>query len=104
MTRTAIYIVIGVALLSANASAGTESPQSTQSTVHATSPEQTPDQVAQSKFDIGVQLVSEHKFAGAARMFEQAIATRTNFPEAYNNWGICLVQLGKQAFSPSQQL
>jgi len=100
MTRAVIYFVMGLALFGAIAGARAESSPSTQTTANATSP----DQVAQTKFDLGVQLVSEHKFAGAARMFEQAIATRTNFPEAYNNWGICLVQLGKQAFNPSQQL
>ena len=106
MTRAATYIVMGLVLFGVTASPRAESSQSTQATTTATSPAQPPtsDQVAQAKFDLGVQLVSEHKFAGAVRMFEQAIATRTNFPEAYNNWGICLVQLGKQAFDPSQQL
>jgi len=106
MTRAAICFAMGIALFGVAVGARAQSSQSTQTTPHAASPEQTamPDQAAQAKFDLGVQLVGEHKFAGAARMFEQAIAARTNFPEAYNNWGICLVQLGKQAFNPSQQL
>jgi len=63
-----------------------------------------PEKTAQAQFNLGVHLMGERKFAGAAQAFEHATAARTNFPEAYNNWGICLVQIGKQAFNTEQQL
>jgi tetratricopeptide (TPR) repeat protein len=74
--------------------------------VQAASPSATltPEQAAQTQFTIGVELMREHKFAGAAQSFERATNARTNFPEAYNNWGISLVQLGKQAFNEAQEL
>ena len=79
---------------------------STQAVVQAATPATTltPDQVAQGQFNLGVELMRERKFAGAAQAFERATNARTNFPEAYNNWGISLVQLGKQAFNQAQQL
>ena len=111
MSRQAICV--GLVLLTAvtGARAGTEQtvPQqvpSTQTVVQAATPATalTPDQVAQGQFNLGVELMREHKFAGAAQSFERATSGRTNFPEAYNNWGISLVQLGKQAFNEAQQL
>jgi hypothetical protein len=48
--------------------------------------------------------MGDGKFAGAVQAFERATTAQTNFPEAYNNWGIALVQIGKQAFNTQQQL
>ena len=97
---------MGLALLGAMASVRAEPGQLTQTTTQAVSPEPapTPDQLAQAQFNVGVQLMRDRKFAGAAQAFERATAARTNFPEAYNNWGISLVQLGKQGFNGQQQL
>jgi tetratricopeptide (TPR) repeat protein len=113
MSRPTICVVVGLVLLAAmaGARAGTEPTPSTQilstqTVVQAATPATmlTPDQAAQGQFDLGVELMREHKFAGAAQSFERATNARTNFPEAYSNWGISLVQLGKQAFNEAQQL
>ena len=106
MTRTMIGMAMGLALLGAVAVVCAEQGQSTQTTAQAVSPEAapTPDQLAQAQFNIGIQLMRDRKFAGAAQAFERATTARTNFPEAYNNWGISLVQLGKQGFNGQQQL
>ncbi len=60
--------------------------------------------MAQEQFDFGVQLMHDSNWAGAAQAFERATQSRTNFPQAYNNWGICLVQLGKQGLNGPSQL
>jgi tetratricopeptide (TPR) repeat protein len=113
MSRRTIYVAAGLVVLAAvtGARAGTQPTPSTpgpstQAVVQAASPAATltPDQVAQGQFNLGVELMREHKFAGAAQAFERATNARTNFAEAYNNWGISLVQLGKQAFNQAQQL
>ncbi|MGD1018605.1 MAG: hypothetical protein ABSA12_04725 [Verrucomicrobiia bacterium] len=113
MSQRTIGLGVGLVLLAAAAGvrAGTEPAPSapipsTQAVVQAGSPATTltPDQVAQGQFNLGVELMRERKFAGAAQAFERATNARTNFPEAYNNWGISLVQLGKQAFNETQQL
>ena len=111
MSRQAICLGLVLLTAVAGARAGTEQavPQqvpSTKTVVQAATPATTltPDQVAQGQFNLGVELMREHKFAGAAQSFERATNARTNFPEAYSNWGISLVQLGKQAFNEAQQL
>jgi len=120
MRRRTICAGVGLALLAplgaglaamTDARAGTAPTASmpipsTQIVVPAASPAAplTPGEVAQGQFNLGVELMREHKFAGAAQAFERATSARTNFPEAYNNWGISLVQLGKQAFNQAQQL
>jgi tetratricopeptide (TPR) repeat protein len=113
MRRLTICSLVALVLLAAapGARAGTEPESSaqvpsTQATVQVTSPAMTltPEQMAQAQFSLGVQLMHERKFAGAAQAFERAINARTDFPEAYNNWGISLVELGKQAFNGAQQL
>jgi tetratricopeptide (TPR) repeat protein len=120
MSRSTIWLIMGLTWLAplgaglaatSGARAGTEPASSvpipsTQTMVQAASPAMTltPEQVAQAQFDLGVELMRERKFAGAAQAFERATNARTNFPEAYNNWGISLVQLGKQAFNETQQL
>jgi tetratricopeptide (TPR) repeat protein len=114
MRRQTITVAMGLTLLVAVAGAGagtgltpapTQVPPA-QLTVQAVSPAGTltPDQAAQAQFNLGVELMREQKLAGAAQAFERATHTRTNFADAYNNWGISLVQLGKQAFSQAQQL
>lgn len=113
MSCRAICRVVGLVLVgtatgmrTVAAPAASTQPPSTEAVVQATLPSTTlsTDQVAQGQFSLGVELMRENKFAGAAQAFERATSARTNFPEAYNNWGISLVQLGKQAFNESQQL
>jgi tetratricopeptide (TPR) repeat protein len=109
MSLRTIYVGVWFAFVAAAASAEKSPSQqvpSTQAVAKATSPATplTPEQTAQSQFNLGVELMREHKFAGAAQAFERATNARTNFPEAYNNWGISLVQLGKQAFNETEQL
>ena len=102
MNRAFISIVIGLALLGDTPNLPAETAQSTPTAT----PEQTlsPAQVAQRQFDFGVQLMRDRKWAGAAQAFERAIRARTNFPQAYYNWGISLVQLGKQGLTGTEQL
>ena len=57
----------------------------------------TPAQAAQGHFDMGVRFMQERKYAGAADAFQKAVEAKADFFEAYNNWGISLVQLGKQS-------
>jgi tetratricopeptide (TPR) repeat protein len=63
-----------------------------------------PEQVAQAQFDSGVQFLRDKKYASAAEAFERAVAAKNDFPEAYNNWGIALVQLGKRSSGAEQQV
>lgn len=63
-----------------------------------------PDQVAQVQFDLGVQAMRDKKYASAAEAFEKAVQTKGDFSEAYNNWGIALVQLGKRSLNGEQQV
>ena len=49
-----------------------------------------------------MQRMRDRKWAGAAQAFERAVNARTNFPQAYNNWGISLVQLGKQGLTATE--
>lgn len=99
-------MVVGLVLLGVTVGVWAEQPPSTQTTAPAASPEPalTPDQTAQAQFNLGAELMRERKFGGATKAFERATEARTNFPEAYNNWGIALVQLGKQGFNSQQQL
>ena len=55
-------------------------------------------------FDAGMQLMREQKFGGAGEYFQRALQTRPVYPDAYNQWGIALVQLGRQALVPEQRL
>jgi tetratricopeptide (TPR) repeat protein len=102
MNRAFIGVVICLALLGHAPDLPAEPAQSTPTTA----PEQpfSPDQVAEGQFGFGVQLMRDHKWAGAAQAFERAVNARTNFPQAYNNWGISLVQLGKQGLTGPEQL
>ncbi len=58
----------------------------------------------QGEFDLGLGLMRDKNYSGAAEAFERAAADKRDFAEAYNNWGICLVQLGKQNTDKQQQL
>jgi tetratricopeptide (TPR) repeat protein len=105
MSRATYCIVMWLVFMDAAGIVRAEPTQSTQTTARAGSSKPlTPDQVAQAEFSLGVQLMGDRKFAGAAEAFERATAAHTNFPEAYNNWGISLVQIGKQAFNMPEQL
>ena len=42
--------------------------------------------------------------ASAAEFFERAVKAQPVYPEAYNNWGIALVQMGRQTVAMDQQL
>ena len=96
MRRTFIDLVMGFAIL------GAASSLPAQPASHA--PAWTPYEMAQGQFDKGAQLMRERNWAGAAQAFERATTARTNFPQAYSNWGISLVQLGKQSLSGPEQL
>ncbi|HVM61591.1 MAG TPA: hypothetical protein VMV72_12075 [Verrucomicrobiae bacterium] len=111
MNCRTISLWVGLGLLAATpgAPAGTNPASSmpapaTQAVANASSLASTSEQVAQRQFSLGAELMRERKFAGAAQAFERAIGARTNFPDAYSNWGISLVQLGKQAFSDAERL
>jgi tetratricopeptide (TPR) repeat protein len=106
MIRIAIRAVAIACLLGAAAVVRAERVPPTQATTQAASAEVSlnPEQIAHGQFNLGVQFMGECKFAGAAQAFERATAALTNFPEAYNNWGICLVQIGKQAFNTQHEL
>jgi Flp pilus assembly protein TadD len=58
----------------------------------------------QGEFDLGLGLMRDKKYSGAAEAFGHATADKPDFAEAYNNWGICLVHLGEQSPDPQQQL
>jgi Flp pilus assembly protein TadD len=62
-----------------------------------------PEQVAQGQFDMGLQFMRDRKFASAAEAFQKATELKPDFSEAFNNLGISLAQLGKQAGNPQQQ-
>ena len=55
-------------------------------------------------FDTGMQLLREQKYGGAAESFQRALQARPVYPDAYNQWGLALVQLGRQAIVPEQRL
>ena len=59
---------------------------------------------ASTQFDAGAQLMRESKYAGAAEHFQRAIQAQPVYPEAYNHWGITLVEMGRQALSLEQRL
>lgn len=61
-------------------------------------PEQvlTPTQTAQGQFDMGVRFMQDKKYSGAVEAFQRALESKPDFYEAYNNWGISLVQLSKE--------
>ena len=59
---------------------------------------------AEELFDAGMQLMREQKFGGAGEYFQRALQIRPVYPDAYNQWGIALVQLGRQALVPEQRL
>ena len=59
---------------------------------------------ASSQFDAGTQLMREQKYVVAVESFQRATQAQSVFPEAYNNWGISLVELGRQALAPEQRL
>jgi tetratricopeptide (TPR) repeat protein len=67
-------------------------------------PALTPAERGQGEFDLGLGLMRDRKYSGAAEAFERATADKPDFAEAYNDWGICLVQLGKQNTDQQQQL
>jgi tetratricopeptide (TPR) repeat protein len=64
----------------------------------------TSEQLAQGHFDMGVRFMAEKKYAGAVEAFQRAVDAKPDFVAAYNNWGIALVQVGKQGVSPQQKL
>ncbi len=103
MSRAFISLVMGLAFLGYTPGLSA-APAQTVPTAVPSERTLTPEQVAQGQFDFGVQLMRDHRWAGAAQAFERAINARTNFPQAYNNWGISLVQLGKQGLTGAEQL
>lgn len=63
-----------------------------------------PESEVQELFTTGLRFIQERKYASAAETFEKVTQLQPVYPEAYANWGIALVQLGKQALSLEQQL
>jgi len=64
----------------------------------------TPAERGQAEFDLGVRLMRDRKYSGAAESFERATADKPDFSEAYNNWGISLVQLAMATADPQAKL
>jgi tetratricopeptide (TPR) repeat protein len=58
------------------------------------------DEVARQQFQLGVRLLQEQKFLGAADAFEQATRAAPLFFEAHVNRGIALLELGKGSVAP----
>ena len=85
---------------------GMESQGSSGVTTNLTTPISDTNVVANADelFDAGMQLMREQKFGGAGEYFQRALQTRPVYPDAYNQWGIALVQLGRQALVPEQRL
>jgi tetratricopeptide (TPR) repeat protein len=63
-----------------------------------------PQVLAQEDFNHGLQFIQEGKYASAADAFRRATEMRTNYPDAFDNWGIALVQMGKKSVAVDQQL
>lgn len=84
---------------------GAQQAQQTQQQTAGSAPEALllPAQRARAQFDLGVRLIRDKNFAGAAEAFMRATEEHPDFPEAFNNWGIALVHLGKQSSNPQQQ-
>lgn len=55
-------------------------------------------------FAMGVRGMQERKYASAAEFFERAVKAQPVYSEAYCNWGIALVQIGRQTVALDQQL
>ncbi|MBM3859003.1 MAG: hypothetical protein FJ395_05055 [Verrucomicrobia bacterium] len=62
-----------------------------------------PELVAQQEYVIGLGLLRENNFAGAAESFQRATVARTNFAEAYQQWGMTLLQMGRLGGTPQLQ-
>jgi len=62
-----------------------------------------PEAVARREYLIGLSLLRENNFASAAEAFQRATAARTNFAEAYHQWGITLLRMGQLAGTPQLQ-
>jgi len=96
MKRLVISIVsVGVVLLAYSAAG--------QTTNEAVPPAVTVTN-AQEQFVFGLRAIQERKYASAAEFFERAVKAQPVYPDAYNNWGIALVQMGRQVVALDQQL
>ncbi len=58
------------------------------------------DEAARTQFELGARLLQERKYLGAADAFERATQAAPLFFEAQVNWGIALLQLGKESTAP----
>lgn len=59
---------------------------------------------APEQFGLGLRAIQERQYASAAEFFERAVKAQPVFPDAFNNWGIALVQIGRQTVALDQQL
>ena len=59
---------------------------------------------ADDSVETGLQLMHEQKFAGAVEYFQRAAQARPLSADIQNNWGVALVQMGRQALSLDQRL
>jgi len=62
-----------------------------------------PAVVARNEYLIGLGLLRENNFAGAAESFQRATTAWTNFPDAHQQWGVALLQLGRLGGTPQLQ-
>ena len=59
---------------------------------------------ADESLETGLQLMREQKYASAVESFQRAAQIRPLASEIQNNWGVALVQMGRQALSLDQRL
>ena len=59
---------------------------------------------ADESLETGLQLMREQKYASAVESFQRAAQLRPLASEIQNNWGVALVQMGRQALSLDQRL
>lgn len=62
-----------------------------------------PEIAARQDYLIGLGLLRENNFAGAAESFQRATLAQTNFAEAYHHWGVALLQMGRLGGTPQLQ-
>ena len=105
MKRLFLFCVLGFAVAAAGEE-GISLPAGATTNLPALSPSPVTNVTnhAAEEFDSGTQLMREQKYASAMECFQRALQVQPVFPDAYNHWGISLVELGRQALSLEQRL
>lgn len=62
-----------------------------------------PAVVARQEYQIGLGLLRENNFASAAEAFQRAATAQPEFADAYQQWGLALLQLGRLSGTPHLQ-